>query len=114
MTTDGLTGEGDDSRERSANGGDDGRPSKCRRFDSDEAALRIPLTLGWKRETLIRAIGKSCVRDEVRTWSATWNATASGPSPITISRFSTRCIVGEFIQPLGDPRTQSGRGAARR
>ena len=62
------TGEGDDARKRSADG-DDGRPSKRRRFVSDESAHRIPLTLGWKRETLIRAIGKSGVRGEVTYYS---------------------------------------------
>ena len=47
-------GEEGDTRKRSTDGGKDGRPSKIHRFVPDEAALRISLTLGWKRETLIR------------------------------------------------------------
>ena len=108
------TGEGDDARKRSADG-DDGRPSKRRRFVSDESALRIPLTLGWKRETLIRAIGKSGVRGEVTYYSPSGRRFRQYPDVVrylerqgigTITRdnfsFSTRCIVGEFIQPLGE------------
>ena len=50
-------------------------------------APHIPLTFGWKRETLICSIGKSGIRGN-------------------IFRFSTRCIVGEFIQPLGESQRQ--------
>lgn len=111
------TGEGDsESRKRNAEGdGGDDRPSKRRRFVSDEAALRIPLTQGWKRETLIRAIGKSGVRGEVTYYSPSGRRFRQYPDVVrylerqgigTITRdnfsFSTRCIVGEFIQPLGD------------
>ncbi len=65
------TGEGSDSRKRAADGGDrsDGRPSNRRRIVSDEAAMRIMLTIGWRRETLIRDIGKSGVRGEVTHFS---------------------------------------------
>ena len=111
------TGEGSDSRKRAADGGDgsDDRPSKRRRFVSDEAALRIPLTLGWKRETLIRAIGKSGVRGEVTYYSPSGRRFRQYPDVVrylerqgigTITRdnvsFSNRCIVGELIQPLGE------------
>ena len=41
------------------------RPYKRRRYVSNESAIRVPLSLGWKRETLIRSIGKSGVRGEV-------------------------------------------------
>ena len=93
-------GEGDDSRKRSTDGGKDGRPSKRHRFVLDEAALRISLTLGWKRETLIRTIGKSGVRGNVTYYSPGRrrpvdasagirhryvNARASGPTTETIS-----------------------------
>ncbi|KAK4015486.1 hypothetical protein OUZ56_030463 [Daphnia magna] len=111
------TGEGDDSRKRNADGGEgsDDRPSKRRRFVSDESALRIPLAHGWKRETLIRAIGKSGVRGEVTYYSPSGRRFRQYPDVVrylerqgigTITRdnfsFSTRCIVGEFIQPLGE------------
>ena len=113
------TGEGDgESRKRNADGGEgsDDRPSsKRRRFVSDESALRIPLSQGWKRETLIRAIGKSGVRGEVTYYSPSGRRFRQYPDVVrylerqgigTITRdnfsFSTRCIVGEFIQPLGD------------
>ncbi|XP_057373680.1 bromodomain adjacent to zinc finger domain protein 2B-like [Daphnia carinata] len=110
------TGEGDESRKRNAEGGEgDDRPSKRRRFVSDEAALRIPLTQGWKRETLIRSIGKSGVRGEVTYYSPSGRRFRQYPDVVrylerqgigTITRdnfsFSTRCIVGEFIQPLGE------------
>jgi len=117
------TGEGSDSRKRAADGGDgsDDRPSKRRRFVSDEAALRIPLTLGWKRETLIRAIGKSGVRGEVTYYSPSGRRFRQYPDVVrylerqgigTITRdnfsFSTRCIVGEFIQPLGESPNSRG------
>ena len=109
------TAEGE-SRKRSADGGvdSDGRPSsKKRRFVSDESALRVPLSLGWKRETLIRAIGKSGVRGEVTYYSPSGRRFRQYPDVVrylerqgvdNIGRdnfsFSTRCIVGEFIQPL--------------
>ena len=64
------TGDGAESRKRlaDADGGDGTdaeRPYKRRRYVSNEAAIRVPLSLGWKRETLIRSIGKSGVRGEV-------------------------------------------------
>ena len=117
------TAEGE-SRKRSATAGadgsggfdSDGRPSssKKRRFVSDESALRVPLSLGWKRETLIRSIGKSGVRGEVTYYSPSGRRFRQYPDVVrylerqsmtdTIGRdnfsFSTRCIIGEFIQPL--------------
>ena len=127
------TGEGEsESRKRSAEGGEgsDGRPSKRRRFVSDEAALRVPLSLGWKRETLIRAIGKSGVRGEVTYYSPSGRRFRQYPDVVrylerqgigTITRdnfsFSTRCIVGEFIQPIpgidgSSPASASGSAGA--
>ena len=106
-----------------ADGGDgsDDRPSKRRRFVFYQAALMIPLSLGWKRETLIRAIGKSGVRGEVTYYSPSGRRFRQYPDVVrylerqgigTITRdnfsFSTRCIVGEFIQPLGESPNSRG------
>ena len=114
-------GEGDDSRKRSTDGGKDGRPSKRHRFVLDEAALRISLTLGWKRETLIRTIGKSGVRGNVTYYSPGRRRPVDASAGIrhryverqgigTNNRdnfsFSIRCIVGDFIQPLGESQRQ--------
>ena len=116
-------GEGDDSRKRSTDGGKDGRPSKRHRFVLDEAALRISLTLGWKRETLIRTIGKSGVRGNVTYYSPGRRRPVDASAGIrhryverqgigTNNRdnfsFSIRCIVGDFIQPLGESPNAKG------
>ena len=105
-------------RKRNADGGEgsDDRPSKRRRFVSEESALRVPLNHGLKRETWIRAIiSKSGVRGEVTYYSPSGRRFRQYPDVVrylerqgigTIPRdnfsFSTRCIVGEFIQPLGE------------
>ena len=120
---DGWEGGADgDSRKRSAD--EDGageRPFKRRRFVSDESALRLPMTLGWKRETVIRSIGKSGVRGEVTYFSPSGRRFRQYPDVVrylerqgiaSINRdnfsFSTRCIIGEFIQPLGDSANARG------
>lgn len=109
------TGEGNDESRKRGGGGGGGeeRPSKRRRFVSDESALRVPLAAGWKRETLIRSIGKSGVRGEVTYYSPSGRRFRQYPDVVrylerqgigAITRdnfsFSTRCIVGEFVQPV--------------
>ena len=120
---DGWEGTADgEARKRGADDDpNDERPFKRRRFVLDEAALHVPLTLGWKRETVIRSIGKSGVRGEVTYYSPSGRRFRQYPDVVrylerqgiaSITRdnfsFSTRCIVGEFIQPLGD--SPSARG----
>ena len=120
---DGWEGTADaESRKRSADEDpSDDRPFKRRRFVANESALKLPLSLGWKRETLIRAIGKSGVRGEVTYFSPSGRRFRQYPDVVrylerqgitSITRdnfsFSTRCIIGEFIQPLGESPNSRG------
>lgn len=115
--------ETEPNRKRSASElGDSGdRASKKRRLLADESALRVPLGLGWKRETLIRSIGKSGVRGDVTYHSPSGRRFRQYPDVVrhlerqgagALSRdnfsFSTRCIVGDFVQPLGETSVRLG------
>lgn len=110
------TDDEDGGRKRSGDHADGDQPSsKKRRLTVDEAALRVPLSLGWKRETLIRSISKSGVRGDVTYYSPSGRRFKQYPDVVrhldrqgaaSLSRdnfsFSTRCIVGEFLQPIGE------------
>ncbi|XP_051176848.1 bromodomain adjacent to zinc finger domain protein 2B-like isoform X13 [Leptopilina boulardi] len=104
--TDAITDTDDDNAE--------GIPSaKKRKLNSSEKDLQIPLERGWKRETIIRGLGKTgVIKGEVSYHSPCGKTFRNSPellkflehqNPVELTpmnfTFSSKPLVGEFLQP---------------
>ncbi|XP_043468932.1 bromodomain adjacent to zinc finger domain protein 2B-like isoform X13 [Leptopilina heterotoma] len=104
--TDAITDTDDDNPE--------GIPSaKKRKLNYSEKDLQIPLERGWKRETIIKGLGKTgVIKGDVSYHSPCGKTFRSSPellkflehqSPVELTpmnfSFSSKPLVGEFLQP---------------
>ena len=87
----------------------------------ETAELRLPLKIGWRRETLVREYSKSGVRGDVVYYAPCGKKFKQYPDIVryleknnidTLSRghfsFSTKIFIGEFLKPTGESDGKGG------
>ena len=89
----------------------------------ETAELRLPLKLGWRRETLVREYSKSGVRGDVVYYAPCGKKFKQYPDIVrylekngladSMNRghfsFSTKIFIGEFLKPTGEPAGDGGK-----